>query len=209
RLLDFSRIGDSERKASDLTKIVQGVIDMVKNLGRYREKHIWFKGNTRILASVNGQEVKQVIMNLLTNALDCVEKNGNVWLEIKRELGVAIIRVKDDGCGMPPSVLEHVFEPFFTRRKHGEGTGLGLSISHQIIADHGGSIHAQSAGRGKGSTFEVTLPVDARSKSDDSTQSQSRQGEINQNAKLKDNGTEITSQKSNDQKKEKPNKVAA
>lgn len=159
RLLDFSRIGESERKSFDLTKIVRGVIDMVKNLGRYREKKIWFSQSEPIHAVVNGQEFKQVVMNLLTNALDCVEKKGNVWLELKRQMGNAVLIVKDDGCGMPPQVLEHIFEPFFTKRKHGEGTGLGLSISHQIIADHGGSIAAFSDGRGAGSLFKVTLPL--------------------------------------------------
>ena len=159
RLLDFSRIGESERKSFDLTAIVQGVIDMVKNLGRYREKHIWFSPERPVEAEINGQEFKQVVMNLLTNALDCVAENGNVWITIKRQMGHASICVRDDGCGMSKDVLEHIFEPFFTRRKHGEGTGLGLSISHQIIADHGGSITAFSPGRGLGSTFEVSVPL--------------------------------------------------
>lgn len=65
----------------------------------------------------------------------------------------------DDGCGMTEEVLEHLFEPFFTRRKSGQGTGLGLSIVHRIVTDHGGRIEATSAGPGQGSTFRVTLPV--------------------------------------------------
>ncbi|MDG2470581.1 MAG: ATP-binding protein [Pirellulaceae bacterium] len=159
RLLDFSRVGDSERQVVDLVKCVQGVIEMVQNLGRYREKKIWFESQQRVDAVANGQEVKQVLLNLLTNALDCVDKGGNVWLQVEATLGNAVITVKDDGCGMPQEVLEHVFEPFFTRREHGEGTGLGLSISHQIIADHGGGIRAKSLGVGKGAEFQVTLPL--------------------------------------------------
>ncbi|MEE2640189.1 MAG: ATP-binding protein, partial [Planctomycetota bacterium] len=164
RLLDFSRIGESERKPFDLTRIVQGVIDMVKNLGRYREKNIWLTHHERIEAEINGQEFKQVVMNLLTNALDCVEKNGNVWVSLKCQLGNALIEFRDDGCGMSGDVLEHIFEPFFTRRKHGEGTGLGLSISNQIIADHGGSITASSKGRGCGASFVVTVPLQQKIK---------------------------------------------
>ena len=67
------------------------------------------------------------------------------------------------GCGMDESVLQHLFEPFYTRKK--SGTGLGLSITHQIISDHGGKIEAFSEGPGCGSRFRVTLPL-----SDDETQ---------------------------------------
>jgi signal transduction histidine kinase len=70
-----------------------------------------------------------------------------------------VLTFTDDGCGMTDEVLEHLFEPFFTRRKTGQGTGLGLSIVNRIVADHGGRIEAVSAGPGQGSTFRVTLPV--------------------------------------------------
>jgi signal transduction histidine kinase len=60
--------------------------------------------------------------------------------------------------GMTEETITHLFEPFFTKRKDGKGTGLGLSISHRIVADHGGTIEATSAGPGKGSTFRVRLP---------------------------------------------------
>ena len=63
---------------------------------------------------------------------------------------MAELTVTDNGCGMEPEVLEHVFEPFFTRRRAGQGTGLGLSISYRIVADHGGTIEAHSAGPGPG-----------------------------------------------------------
>ena len=71
---------------------------------------------------------------------------------------MAELTVADNGCGMEPEVLEHVFEPFFTRRRAGQGTGLGLSITHRIVADHGGTIEAHSAGRA-GAVFRVRLPL--------------------------------------------------
>ena len=60
---------------------------------------------------------------------------------------------------MTPEIQEHLFEPFFTRRRDGQGTGLGLSITYQIIQEHGGDIEPSSAGPGKGSTFVVRLPL--------------------------------------------------
>ncbi len=65
----------------------------------------------------------------------------------------------DDGCGMTEEVLEHLFEPFFTRRRSGQGTGLGLSITYRIVADHGGQIDVNSDGPGHGSRFRVSLPL--------------------------------------------------
>ena len=73
--------------------------------------------------------------------------------------GMAEMAFADDGCGMPPEVLENIFEPFFTRRKVGKGTGLGLSITHNIVSQHQGTIVADSPGEGRGATFTVRLPT--------------------------------------------------
>jgi hypothetical protein len=108
---------------------------------------------------VNPQEIKQVVLNLLVNALDCVSESGRVGVIVRRAGESGVITFTDDGCGMTEEVLEHLFEPFFTRRKAGQGTGLGLSIVHRIVVDHGGRIEADSKGPGTGATFRVTLPL--------------------------------------------------
>ena len=95
----------------------------------------------------------------MVNALDCIEESGHVRVGVRRSGSEALLTITDDGCGMTDEVLEHLFEPFFTRRRSGQGTGLGLSIVHRIVADHGGRIEAASAGSGRGSTFRVTLPL--------------------------------------------------
>ncbi|HEY6563336.1 MAG TPA: HAMP domain-containing sensor histidine kinase, partial [Pirellulaceae bacterium] len=77
---------------------------------------------------------------------------------LRSESGWARITVADDGCGMCDEVKQHLFEPFFTRRRDGQGTGLGMSITYRIVADHGGTISAESAGVGKGTTITVLLP---------------------------------------------------
>ena len=80
-------------------------------------------------------------------------------MSVSRDGDEAVLVLTDDGCGMDEEVLQHLFEPFFTRRASGQGTGLGLSIVHRIIADHGGRIEVTSPGPGAGSTFRVILPV--------------------------------------------------
>jgi signal transduction histidine kinase len=159
RLLDFSRIGEVERQAADLASLTRDVIDMVRHLGRYRGKRIVFVGSEPVLAHVNAQEIKQVVLNLIVNALDSLESHGRVEVEVRREDDRAVLCVADNGCGMDEEVLTHLFEPFFTRRRGGQGTGLGLSIAFRIVVDHGGKIEAHSDGPGKGSSFHVSLPL--------------------------------------------------
>jgi signal transduction histidine kinase len=159
KLLDFSRTANAQRQPTELGGLVQGVIDMVCHLGKYQKKHIVFRPGGSIVAPVNPQEMKQVVLNLLTNALDSLDEEGTVEIRLAQRDGFAELTFADDGCGMTPDVLQRVFEPFFTRRKTGQGTGLGLSITHRIVVDHGGQIDAQSQGPGRGSTFQVRVPL--------------------------------------------------
>ena len=80
-------------------------------------------------------------------------------VSVRRCVAAVELSFADDGCGMTEEVLEHLFEPFFTRRRAGQGTGLGLSIVQRIVTDHGGRIEAHSDGVGKGATFRLTLPL--------------------------------------------------
>ena len=112
-----------------------------------------------VLAPVNPQEIKQVVLNLLTNSLDSLDAGGTVWVELRSRGESVELIVRDDGCGMTEETRKHIFEPFFTRRRDGSGTGLGLSITYRIVADHGGRIEGESDGPGRGSRFSVTLPA--------------------------------------------------
>jgi two-component system, NtrC family, sensor kinase len=161
KLLDFSRVGDLQRQRTDLVGLVQGVVEMVRHMGKYKEKQINFHPREPVLAHVDGQEIKQVVLNLLVNALDCMEPGGTLKIELGHHESMAEMVFTDDGCGMAPEVLENIFEPFFTRRKVGKGTGLGLSITHRIVSQHQGEIAAESPGEGLGATFTVRLPVRA------------------------------------------------
>lgn len=163
-LLDFSRLGDVEKQETDLGELIQGVIDMVRHLGKYREKQVEFEAEGYVACPVNSQELKQVMLNLVTNGLDSLDPGGTVHVSLRKCGQFAEVLVRDNGCGMTPEVLEHLFEPFFTRRRDGQGTGLGLSITYRIVMDHGGSLQPASEGPGKGSRMRLLLPLHAKEK---------------------------------------------
>lgn len=159
KLLDFARRGDAQRHPDDLRELVVGVVDMVQHLGQYQDRSIDVQPGPPVIAPINSQEIKQVVLNLVTNALDSLDAGGTVRVCVDRQGDRARILVEDDGCGMTEEVQRHLFEPFFTRRRSGQGTGLGLSISHRIVEEHRGRIEARSDGPGRGSRFTVTLPA--------------------------------------------------
>jgi two-component system, NtrC family, sensor kinase len=159
KLLDFSRTGDPERHHSDLRELVSGVIEMVEHLGRKGNKQVELVHGEPVIAEICPQEMKQVVLNLITNGLDSLDVGGKVTVTISSRGPNAEIIVSDNGCGMTEDVLKHLFEPFFTRRRNGQGTGLGLSITYRIVEEHHGQLVAKSAGAGKGSCFALTLPL--------------------------------------------------
>ncbi len=166
KLLDFSRTGGS-RERTDLGQLITDVVEMARHLQNARGKSIRFAPERTVFAPVNGRDVKSVVLNLVVNALDCMDDGGSLTIGLASREGFAELTFADTGHGMTKDVLENIFEPFFTRKQTGNGTGLGLSISHQIIHQHNGSIAASSAGAGKGSTFIVRLPVAESNVADD------------------------------------------
>jgi signal transduction histidine kinase len=167
KLLDFSRCNDITRERIDLAGLIQGVVDMIQHIGKYRGKRVAFLPREAVMAHVDSQEMKQVVLNLIVNALESMDHHGTLKIEARYAHGMAELSFADDGCGMEPEVLENIFEPFFTRRREGKGTGLGLSITHRIISQHGGEIMAVSPGVGRGSTFTVRLPIHPTEINDD------------------------------------------
>ena len=161
-LLDFARLEDAKKTRVNLREIVQKVIDLVSPLGSFRHRRIEFEAPSGVYVEAHHQEIKQVVMNLITNALYSVDEGGLVRVTLATRGDQAELSVADNGCGMTPEVMEHLFEPFFTRRRNGQGTGLGLSISYRIVEEHGGQIEPFSAGPGLGSTFRITLPIATR-----------------------------------------------
>ncbi|MGE5611230.1 MAG: sensor histidine kinase [Bacillota bacterium] len=164
KLLSLARPGDENRRRICLTTIVSSVVSIISGLSTYRSRQVTVQtaqdDDLYILA--NEGEMKQVLLNLAINALEAVPpQTGQVHISISRVDGFVELAVIDNGRGMPPDVLEHIFEPFFTSKRGASqpGTGLGLSITHAIVESHGGQIFAHSTGPGQGSRFVVRLPA--------------------------------------------------
>ncbi len=160
KLLDFSRLREVRRAPTNLIDLVNDVVSMVGKVGKYRCKTMVVSGKADVVAHVNPQEIRQVVLNLVTNALESLDTEGEVNVAVDTDGTTASIAIIDNGCGMSDEVLKHIFEPFFTRRRDGTGTGLGLSITYRIISQHGGSLTAHSEGEGRGSRMEILLPVE-------------------------------------------------
>lgn len=159
KLLDFSRTGERKRESTDLAGLIRNVLEIARHLPNCRGKEITFLPEEYVVAPVNAQDLKSVILNLVVNALDSMDEIGKLEIRLATRDGFAEMSFKDSGCGMQPEVLDNIFEPFYTKSRTGKGTGLGLFISHQIIDQHGGAIQAASAGPGHGSTFTVRVPL--------------------------------------------------
>ncbi|MEJ5287533.1 MAG: hypothetical protein CH6_0831 [Candidatus Kapaibacterium sp.] len=107
---------------------------------------------------VDANSLKQVIMNLLSNARDAITPPGKITISTRQEGKNILISVKDTGCGISKEQMEKIFMPFFTTKPVGKGTGLGLSVSYNIVKSFGGTIEVESL-VGKGSTFTIVLPI--------------------------------------------------
>jgi signal transduction histidine kinase len=132
---------------------------MFRHVRQYQSRTIEVNRHDPCRAFCNGPEIKQVVLNLVANALQATAEGGRLDIRINPLPDVVEVVFKDTGSGMSPETLEHVFDPFFSTKGPGQGTGLGLSISHAIVEKHLGTLEATSAGPGLGSTFRLRLPA--------------------------------------------------
>lgn len=153
----FSRVDEAECKPADINECIVSTINIVWNELKYKASLIKELGDIP-LTKCYPQQINQVVMNLLVNAAHAIEKQGEIKVRTWHENGSIYASVSDTGCGMPPEVVNRIFEPFYTTKEVGKGTGLGLSITYDIIKAHNGEINVESE-PGNGTTFTVTLPI--------------------------------------------------
>ncbi|MEI6613553.1 MAG: ATP-binding protein [Chrysiogenales bacterium] len=110
------------------------------------------------------EQLGRVLLNLIANAIDALRAGGNLAIATKKEKNNFVIRIQDNGSGIPKKNLIKIFDPFFSTKK--QGTGLGLSTCQNIVTSHGGLIEVESVWR-KGSTFSVYLPLEPKQQNDE------------------------------------------
>jgi two-component system NtrC family sensor kinase len=162
-LLTFSRSAPMNVQSTDLNAVVDRSIRLVQH--QLEMATIQLQPNLARdlpLIQCDPAQVEQVLLALVMNAIDAMPHGGNLWISTKvLDLGDEVqFEVRDDGTGIPPEILPHIFEPFLTTKETGKGVGLGLAVSHSIVERHSGRIAVQST-LGRGTTFTVILPINA------------------------------------------------
>ena len=174
QILTFSRQSDQERKPIKVQHIITEALRLLRAS---------IPASIEIVHAIqddcgpvmgDATQIHQVIMNLCTNAYQAMQDTGGKLELILTEIDIGYeemidkigmqpgkhlrLLVKDEGCGMEASVLERIFEPYYTTKEQGKGTGLGLSVIHGIVKNHGGDISVKST-PGRGTIFQVYLPL--------------------------------------------------
>ncbi len=157
----FSRKSKSEFRALSLNEVIEDTLSF--SGVRLKQKGIKVKEELSArLPLIRGDktELQQVVLNMITNALDAMNEGGNylITTDVNEGSNKVIMNFIDDGVGIAEEDLNKIFDPFFTTKKEGEGTGLGLSVSYGIIKNHGGEITVDSE-PGKGTRFSIYLPA--------------------------------------------------
>jgi two-component system NtrC family sensor kinase len=159
KLMAFARKHDPDPEPTDIVLLLDRVIEVkaldfktsnIEVVQDYEKDLPW--------VMVNRNQMDQVLLNLLNNAKDAIDRTGRITARVRREDDWVRIDIQDTGRGMTMEIMEKIFMPFYTTKGVGKGTGLGLSISYGIVDSLGGRIEVKSA-PGSGSTFSIFLPV--------------------------------------------------
>lgn len=156
-VLLFAKSEKTVKTAHDLNDVVKHAVDLAKSYAK--EKFILEMETLSKPAYVvmNQTEIEQVVVNLISNAIEAAVSTPIITIRLLEEGQKIVLLIGDNGPGIPPELVNHIFDPFFSTKRQKGNTGLGLSLSHGIISEHGGSMHVQSES-GKGTVFKIELP---------------------------------------------------
>ena len=161
-LREFSHF-DKQKSALDLVDVLLDSLNFVKDIYKTYGVRVSFddKSTKKLVVSCNRTEIQQVLMNLISNAKDASEgkKTREILITLENVGNTAVVRVRDNGDGIPKSIQDKVFDSFFTSKEVGRGTGIGLSLVNKIITEHDGNVSFESEIE-KGTTFIIELPLE-------------------------------------------------
>ena len=171
-LLGFARPSEPNLQGENVNEIIERIGFLIGTEARKKNVQITknYAANLPLIL-VDAEQIKQVLLNILLNAIQAIPGEGQIWIETRvvsvardREPSPFVqIEVRDTGVGIPKENFERIFDPFFSTRP--EGSGLGMAISNQIIHEHGGFINLESE-VGKGTSFRVHLPLKGEKRND-------------------------------------------
>ena len=171
-LLDLNRPGMDEKQPTDVNRVIEKTANLVQAQLKKSGVTLNQDLSPRIPGlTVSPQQLSHVFLNLFNNAIEAMTgisksdggetgliRRGEINVKTNLRKGHVVIKVTDNGSGIPKEDLEHIFDPFYTRKKK-MGLGVGLSVCHDIVKGHGGTITAGNAPEG-GAVFTITLPLD-------------------------------------------------
>lgn len=153
--LNFARPANLTPRPMDVVAFVRQVVELERPAAQQRNIELRAElPNAPVRIDADREKLRQVLINLVNNALEAVESDGHVILAVRPDGDGVLIEVRDDGPGIPTDKLARIFEPFFSTKE--QGTGLGMAISHSLVSLHGGDIQISVDG---GTTVRVILPA--------------------------------------------------
>ncbi|WP_421763790.1 sensor histidine kinase [Ekhidna sp.] len=152
----FSRNTESMTEKCDIHEIIENSLIMLQPKLKYKGNVVKDFAKDALVITGNEGKLHQAFLNIIANAEQAIEKNGNITVRTIKSGKMITVEVEDDGEGISKENLKKISDPFFTTKPVGKGTGLGLSITYKIIEDHSGSIMVSSK-KGKGSKFVISF----------------------------------------------------
>jgi signal transduction histidine kinase len=156
-LLDLIANRPRTRELVNIPDLIAATVSLHEDLLRSKSVSVHLGNLADVSVCGNFHDLQQVLTNVLINARDAVRDRGNIWIDVQEEGENVIIRVKDDGKGIPADIIGRIFEPLVTTKRGQGGTGLGLAIARRIVHASDGEIAAHSE-PGKGAELSITFP---------------------------------------------------
>lgn len=159
KMLQFGRQGDARPTLTDITPHLEETVQLMTKQAQVRNVELVLAVEPDLpRVKLDPMELEQVLVNLVTNALQATEGSGRITVDARRHSNDLLLSVADDGVGIDPDALDRVFLPFYTTKPPGQGTGLGLAVCYGVVQSWGAVIEAQSE-PGQGTIMTIRIPI--------------------------------------------------